>query len=86
VQRLTNRHRDIDCPYNTYKINGLPPGPICISPAAVLDAVLNPAPVDWVYMCAKPDYSGEHNFTASGREHINNANNYQSWLKNELKK
>jgi UPF0755 protein len=86
VQRLTKKHREIVCDYNTYNINGLPPGPICITPASVIDAVLNASEVDYIYMCAKPDYSGEHNFTASDRQHINNANAYQKWLAAELKK
>ncbi|MDC3253055.1 endolytic transglycosylase MltG [Crocinitomicaceae bacterium] len=86
VQRLTYKHRDIDCAHNTYKISGLPPGPICIPPAGVIDAVLNPAAVDWTFMCAQANYSGEHNFTASVRAHQNNANKYQRWLKNEIKK
>jgi UPF0755 protein len=86
VQRLMKKHREIICDYNTYNIVGLPPGPICITPASVVDAVLNAADVDYVYMCAKPDYSGEHNFTASDRQHINNANTYQKWLSAELKK
>lgn len=85
VERLTFKHRDIDCEYNTYKINGLPPGPICITPASVVDAVLNPADVDYLFMCAKPDYSKEHNFTASDRVHINNANAYQRWLSQQGK-
>ncbi len=86
VQRLTNVHRDIDCNYNTYKIQGLPPGPICITPEEVVDAVLNPANVDYIYMCAKPNYSGEHNFTASGSQHARNARLYQNWLSKELRK
>src|SRR5690606_37752980 len=77
TQRLLARHRDVDCPYNTYKIDGLPPGPICIVPAKVIDAVLNPADVDYIFMCAKPDYSGEHSFTSSGDEHVKNARAYQ---------
>jgi UPF0755 protein len=84
VQRLTAKHRDIDCPYNTYKINGLPPGPICITPAKVVDAVLNRADVDYLYMCAKPDYSGEHNFTDSDVQHMKNARVYQKWLSTQL--
>jgi len=84
VQILTAKHRDIDCDYNTYKINGLPPGPICITPAKVVDAVLNRADVDYIYMCAKPDYSGKHNFTASDRQHINNANAYQKWIRTQI--
>jgi UPF0755 protein len=86
VQRLLEVHRNIDCPYNTYKINGLPPGPICLPSPKVVDAVLNRADVDYIYMCAKPDYSGRHNFAVSGAEHMRNADAFQSWLAAELRK
>lgn len=86
VQRLLAVHREIDCPYNTYKINGLPPGPIYIPATTVVDAVLNRADVDYIYMCAKPDYSGRHNFAVSGAEHTKNATIFQNWLAKELKK
>lgn len=86
VQRLLVIHREIDCPYNTYKINGLPPGPIYIPSADVVDAVLNRADVDYIFMCAKPDYSGLHNFAVSGAEHAKNATVFQNWLGKELKK
>lgn len=86
VQRLLAVHRDIDCPYNTYKINGLPPGPICLPSPKVVDAVLNRADVDYIYMCAKPDYSGRHNFAVSGAEHMRNANAFQKWLTIEQRK
>lgn len=85
VQRLLNVHREIDCPYNTYKIQGLPPGPICIPPSAVVDAVLNRADVDYIFMCAKPDYSGRHNFAVNGDDHAKNAKIFQKWLAEELK-
>ncbi|GAB5418572.1 MAG: hypothetical protein Crog4KO_03290 [Crocinitomicaceae bacterium] len=84
VQILTAKHRDIDCSYNTYKIKGLPPGPICITPAKVVDAVLNRADVDYIYMCAKPDNSGRHNFTASDTQHIKNARAYQKWIRTQI--
>ena len=86
VQRLLNIHRVINCEYNTYKINGLPPGPICLPPTTVVDAVLNMADVNFIYMCAKPDYSHRHNFAVSGAEHMKNARIFQNWLTNELKK
>jgi len=86
VERLMGRHRDIDCPYNTYKYEGLPPGPISITPSVVVDAVLNPADNNFTFMCAKPDYSGRHNFTSSDVQHVKNARIYQNWLKSELKK
>ena len=84
VQILTYKHRDIDCPYNTYKIKGLPPGPICITPAKVVDAVLNRADVDYIYMCAKPDYSGRHNFAVSQEQHEKNAKAYQKWIRTQI--
>lgn len=83
VQYLTAKHRDIECAYNTYHIFGLPPGPICITPAKVVDAVLNRADVDYLFMCAKPDYSGEHNFTASDVQHMKNARIYQRWIRTQ---
>lgn len=85
VQRLRAKHRDIDCEYNTYRINGLPPGPICIVPKKVIDAVLEPENNNYLFMCAKPDYSGEHNFTHSDIVHIKNATEYQRWLTKERK-
>lgn len=86
VQRLLAKHRDIDCPYNTYKINGLPPGPIYIPSSTVVDAVLHRANVNYIYMCAKPDYTGLHNFAVSDAEHARNAKAFQTWLAAELKK
>jgi UPF0755 protein len=86
VQRLLNIHRDIDCPFNTYKIKGLPPGPICLPSPKVVDAVLNRANVNYIYMCAKPDYTGRHNFAVSGAEHMKNADIFQKWLAAELRK
>ncbi|MFM6945934.1 MAG: endolytic transglycosylase MltG [Flavobacteriales bacterium] len=80
VQRLLAVHRDIKCPYNTYQIQGLPPGPIYLPPTAVVEAVLNASKHDYIFMCAKPDHSSTHNFTASGAQHIQNATAFQRWL------
>jgi len=80
VQRLLAVHRDIDCAYNTYQIQGLPPGPIYLPPTAVVEAVLNASKHDYIFMCAKPDHSSTHNFTASGAQHIKNATAFQKWL------
>jgi UPF0755 protein len=85
VQRLLNVHRDIDCPYNTYKIMGLPPGPICIPPTEVIDAVLNHDGNNYIFMMAKPDYSGRHDFTVEYKDHERLAKVYQNWLANEIR-
>lgn len=80
VQRLTFEHRDIDCPYNTYYNDGLPPGPICIPPTAVVDAVLNRDDNKYIFMIAKPDYSGLHDFSTDYATHAKRAKIYQTWL------
>ncbi|MCO5259329.1 MAG: endolytic transglycosylase MltG [Crocinitomicaceae bacterium] len=85
VQRLKSNHRNINCEYNTYKINGLPPGPICLVPTKVIDAVLSPDNNNYLFMCAKPDYSGEHNFTHSDVVHLKNASEYHRWLSKQGK-
>lgn len=85
VERLTYKHRDIDCPYNTYIYAGLPPGPIYVPPAKVVDAVLNAENNDYLYMCAQPNYSGLHNFARTLQQHNVNATKYQQWL-NSIKK
>jgi len=83
VERLLNKHKEIDCPYNTYKYAGIPPGPICVVPRKVIDAVLNPADVNYLFMCGKPG-GGGHNFAVTNREHEHNAALYRTWLKKYL--
>lgn len=82
VERLTYKHREKDCPYNTYIYAGLPPGPICVPPSEVVDAVLNAENNDYFYMCAKPDGDGLHNFAKTNAEHNRNAEKFQNWLNN----
>ncbi len=86
VQRLLGVHRNIDCAYNTYRIKGLPPGPICLTPTEVISAVLRPEKHNYIYMCAKPSYSGLHNFTSDFAVHSANARLFQNWLGGELAK
>lgn len=83
VQRLTYEHRDKDCPYNTYIHKGLPPGPICIPPTQCVDAVLNRDQNNYIFMMAKPDYSGLHDFTVNYSDHSRLASIYSKWLKSE---
>jgi UPF0755 protein len=80
VRRVLNVHKEIDSPYNTYKYAGLPPGPINLPPIYAVDAVLNPAEHNYIYMCAKDDFSGYHYFTNSLTEHNRNAQKYQQAL------
>ena len=73
VQRLLQKHREIDCPYNTYIYPGLPPGPIRIPSKKAIDAVLNAEEHNYYFMCAKPDNSGLHNFAETLAQHNRNA-------------
>jgi UPF0755 protein len=86
LKRILNVHKEIDSPYNTYLHPGLPPGPINMPESYALEAVLNYTPSDYYYMCAKEDFSGNHNFTNSYSEHIRNAARYQNALTIEQRK
>ena len=83
LKRVLNEHKEVESPYNTYKYKGLPPGPINMPEISTLEAVLNYKPSNFLYMCAKEDFSGYHNFTASYSEHLKNANRYQQALTRE---
>lgn len=85
LKRVLNEHKEIDSPYNTYRNRGLPPGPVNMPEIFALEAVLNYKPSNYLYMCAKEDFSGRHNFTHSYRQHLNNASRYQRALTREMK-
>lgn len=80
VKRILNRMLSIDNPYNTYKYKGLPPGPIRIPLREDLEAVLNYEHHDYIYMCAKEDFSGTHNYARTEAEHRANAARYHKAL------
>ncbi|MCH2234751.1 MAG: endolytic transglycosylase MltG [Crocinitomicaceae bacterium] len=80
VQRLTNEHKFKDCPYNTYLYAGLPPGPIRNPSKKALDAVLNAEDHEYIFMCAKPDNSGLHNFAETYSQHLENARKFWAYM------
>ncbi len=80
LRRITGEHLATESPYNTYKHTGLPPGPIRIATQAGIDAVLHATRHTYIYMCAREDFSGRHNFATTFGEHQNNARRYQRAL------
>ena len=82
VKRVLYKLLQKDSPYNTYKYIGLPPGPICMPSVAAIDAVLHFENHNYIYFCAKEDFSGLHNFASNVTEHQMNARKFQQALNN----
>ena len=80
IRRIYHNMLNTDSPYNTYRYAGLPPGPIKVASVAGIDAVLNAPNHSYLYMCAKEDFSGTHNFASTYSEHLRNAAKYTKAL------
>lgn len=80
LRRVLNEHKEIDSPYNTYLYSGLPPGPICMPAVSSIDAVLNFRQHDFMFFCAREDFSGYHNFAKTYSQHLVNARKFQQEL------
>jgi len=70
LKRLYNKHTTVESPYNTYRVQGLPPGPICTPTLETLDAVLNAPSTEYLFFVAKSDFSGKHVFTTNYEDHL----------------
>ena len=84
LKRVLHKHLESNSPYNTYKHPGLPPGPITIPSAEVIDGVLNRAKHNYLYFCAKATLDGTHAFSETLAQHNRYAKAYQAAL-NRLK-
>lgn len=80
LRRITSAQTSIASPYNTYYVTGLPPGPICTPSPVTISAVLTAPDTDYLYFCAKEDFSGYSRFAATYAEHLKNAALYQQAL------
>lgn len=80
IKRITVPMTQVKSPYNTYRVDGLPPGPIRLPEKSTIDAVLDAPQHDYLYMCARSDFSGYHDFTRDYASHLDNAHRYQAAL------
>lgn len=78
--RILNEDKKIDSPYNTYRYKGLPPGPISIPSISAIEGVLNSEDHNYIFFCARADFSGYHAFASTLSEHNKNAREYQKAL------
>jgi UPF0755 protein len=78
--RILKKDIQINSPYNTYQHTGLPPGPISLPTIRAIDAVLNYERHDYLFFCAREDFSGYHNFAKTIDQHNRNARLYQKAL------
>lgn len=80
IKRVRGEHLKVNSPYNTYLHGGLPPGPIRTTGKGTVQAILDSSPSGEIYMCAKEDFSGFHNFATDYNEHLDNAARYRKAL------
>ena len=80
LNRVLYKHLEVDSPYNTYRYEGLPPGPICVPDKPSLEAVLNPDKHGYIFFCASPALDGTHRFAVTAAEHGRNAREFQRAL------
>jgi UPF0755 protein len=80
LKRIYHKHLTVESSYNTYRVFGLPPGPICTPSRSSLDAVVNAPKTEYLYFVAKADFSGTHQFAATYEEHLKYAKQYQQAL------
>ncbi|MBY8962607.1 endolytic transglycosylase MltG [Flavobacterium sp. D11R37] len=80
IKRVLNKDLLTDSPYNTYKNQGVPPGPIAMPDISAIDAVLNAEKHNYIYFCASTTKPGYHEFAVTAAQHQENARKYHAWV------
>jgi len=78
--RVLYKDLEIDNPYNTYKNQGLPPGPICCPGKACIEAALNPADTKYLYFVVNSNGKGGHKFSSNYSDHAAYSDEYLKTL------
>ena len=76
LEKVYYKDLEIDSPYNTYKYEGLPVGPICNPGIDSIKAALNPEEHDYLYYVLQDEETGKHVFNETHEEHIRDKNKY----------
>lgn len=79
-RRVLNADLKIQSPYNTYINKGVPPGPICLPEMKSIEETLDAEEHNYLYFCAREDFSGYSNFAETWEQHLENARKYQKAL------
>jgi len=80
IKRVREGHKATVSPYNTYKVLGLPPGPINLPSTIAINATLQPEKHSYLFFVARKDFSGYHTFAKDYSNHLKNARLYQRAL------
>jgi UPF0755 protein len=80
IKRVLTKYLSYNSPYNTYLHTGLPPGPIMMPSVNAINSVLDYQKNDYIYMCAKADFSGYHAYATNASDHLINARKFQQAL------
>lgn len=80
IKRVVNADTRVASPYNTYRVTGLPPGPIFMPDVSAIDAVLNAEKHSYIYFCASVEKFGYHEFATTYDEHLVIAKKYADWV------
>lgn len=80
IKRVLYKDLETDSPYNTYKYEGLPPGPIAMPDVTAIDAVLNPEKHNYIFFCASVTNFGYHEFAVTAAQHEVNRQKYVAWI------
>lgn len=80
IKRVLYKDLELDSPYNTYRVGGLPPGPIAMPDISAIDAVLNAEKHDYLYFVANVEDFGYHKFAKTLAQHNRNKTQYIEWI------
>jgi UPF0755 protein len=83
IKRVLNKDLQVNSPYNTYAVSGLPPGPIAMPDITAIEAVLNPEKHNYIYFCASVERFGYHEFAITQAQHQQNAEKYYNWINSQ---